>query len=78
MMNPAVLGRLAVQHGLTVVERSDVDPTGFEVCWDGWPVFSKVTRKEAQLLRSLILIRLIKKYRKGQPKLTSSYFALNA
>jgi len=69
MMNPAILAGLGAKHGLTIVERSDVELAGYEVCWDGWPVFTGVTRADAQLLRSLILIRL------ANPKITSSYFA---
>jgi len=36
------------------------DPRAYEVCWDNWPIFSKVRAEDVLLLKALIAIRVRK------------------
>ena len=46
------------QMGLNIVQRSDVDKAAYEVCWDNWPVVSKVPQKDLQLVKALVALRI--------------------
>lgn len=59
MQNPrAVEGVNQSKLGIKAVLRSDVDKAGYEVCWDNWPVVSRVPAKDVQLVKALITLRV--------------------
>lgn len=49
------LGIHAVQHA-----DPEIDPHAYDVCWDNWPIFSKVKAEDVRLLKALIAIRVLK------------------
>jgi formylmethanofuran dehydrogenase subunit A len=49
------LGIHAVQHA-----DPEIDPRAYDVCWDNWPIFSKVKAEDVRLLKALIAIRVLK------------------
>lgn len=49
------LGIHAVQHA-----DPEIDPHAYDVCWDNWPIFSKVKVGDVQFLKALIALRVHK------------------
>jgi len=58
------LQREAMKLGVEAVQYSDVDPTGWEIFWGSKLIFTKVAFKDRQLLKFLIVIRLLKQCKK--------------
>ena len=48
----------ARRNMIHTVVRSDVDPTGFEICWGEWAIFSQVRREDVRLLTTLVALRV--------------------
>lgn len=48
--------------GIRAIQHTDpaIDPRAYDVCWDNWPIFSKVKAEDVQLLKALIAIRVRK------------------
>ncbi len=44
--------------GINVVQRSDVDKSGYDVCWDNWPVVTKVPKEDLDLVKALLALRV--------------------
>jgi hypothetical protein len=46
--------------GIHAVQHTDpgIDPYAYDVCWDNWPIFSKVRSEDVRLLKALIALRV--------------------
>ena len=54
----------AMKLSVVAVQYSDVDPTGWEIFYGDKLIFTKVAFKDRQLLKALIVIRLLKQCKK--------------
>lgn len=55
------LGIHAVQHA-----DPEIDPHAYDVCWDNWPIFSKVRSEDVRLLKALIALRVHKLHKNNR------------
>ena len=58
------LGFQAMKLGVEAVQYSDVDPTGWEIFYGDKLIFTKVAASDRQLLKALIVIRLLNQRKK--------------
>jgi hypothetical protein len=61
------LQREAMKLGVEAVEYSDVDPAGWEIFYGDKLIFTKVAFEDRQLLKALIVIRLLNQCKKPRP-----------
>lgn len=54
----SMLGTTMHQNRIHTVERSNIDESGYEICWGEWPIFSQVRRGDVRLLKALVALRV--------------------